>query len=34
MILKKQNEVYKDCTEEIKYVMEILMAEHVEFSDT
>lgn len=29
----KRKQVYKNCTEEIKCVMEILMVEHVEFSD-
>lgn len=32
--LWKENHVYKNCTEEIKCVMEILMVEHVEFSET
>lgn len=32
--LWKETQVYKNCTEEIKCVMEILMVEHVEFSDT
>lgn len=29
----KEKHIYKNCTEEIKCVMEILMVEHVEFSD-
>lgn len=29
----REKQVYKNCTEEIKCVMEILMVEHVEFSD-
>lgn len=30
---EKQKKVYNNCTEEIKCVMEILMMEHVDFSD-
>lgn len=32
--LWKEKHIYKNCTEEIKCVMEILMVEHVEFSET
>lgn len=31
---EKKNTFIKNCTEELKCVMEILMVEHVEFSET
>lgn len=34
MTLKRKKHIYKNCTEEMKCVMEILMVEHIGFSET